>query len=375
MKILIGADLVPTQSNWKLFGSGEVEQLVGKELLQLLQSADYRIFNLEVPLTDTSTPIDKCGPALIAPISTITGCKALGVDCFTIANNHIMDQGAQGLYSTLKVLDAHEISHVGGGTNLAEALKPLIFEVEGKKIGIYACAEHEFSIAEENVPGANPFDPLESPDHVAALKGQCDYVIVLYHGGKEHYRYPSPNLQKVCRKLVEKGADLVVCQHSHCVGCEEKYLNGMIVYGQGNFLFDYGTNEYWQTSLLVAVSEDLSVSYIPLRKHENVVRLATEEDAYQIMQSFYARSEEIKQSGFVEKKYREFADEMVTNYLFGMSGMRKSLLFRICNKLTGYRLAKWLVHKKYTKTKKLILRNFVECEAHRELMLMGMKEL
>ena len=42
------------------------------------------------------------------------------------------------------------------------------------------------------------------------LKKQCDYVIVLYHGGKEHYRYPSPYLQKVCRKIVDKGADIVV---------------------------------------------------------------------------------------------------------------------------------------------------------------------
>ena len=81
---------------------------------------------------------------------------------------------------------------------------------EGKKIGIYACVEHEFTVATEKESGANPIDLLETPDHIVELKKQCDYVIVLYHGGKEQYRYPSPNLQKTCRKLVEKGADLVV---------------------------------------------------------------------------------------------------------------------------------------------------------------------
>ena len=79
---------------------------------------------------------------------------------------------------------------------------------------------------------------MESLDHIQNLKDQCDYVIVLYHGGKEHYRYPSPYLQRVARKMVEKGADLVVCQHSHCIGCYEKYKDSMIIYDQGNFIFE-----------------------------------------------------------------------------------------------------------------------------------------
>ena len=127
---------------------------------------------------------------------------------------------------------------LGVGENKTISAKPFVLSVSNKKIGVYACTEHEFSIAEDNKPGANPFDPLESFDHVSNLKKDCDYVIVLYHGGKEHYRYPSPMLQRVCRKFVEKGAGLVICQHSHCIGCEEKYLDGTIVYGQGNFIFN-----------------------------------------------------------------------------------------------------------------------------------------
>lgn len=76
------------------------------------------------------------------------------------------------------------------------------------------------------------------------MSNACDYTIVLYHGGKEHYRFPSPNLQKYCRKFIEKGANIVICQHSHCIGCEENYKNGKIIYGQGNFLFDDSDDEY-----------------------------------------------------------------------------------------------------------------------------------
>jgi len=197
MQLIICGDLVPTKSNIDMFISADINTLLGEKLLSIWNSTDVRIFNLEVPLTDIEDPIEKCGPNLIAPTSTIKGIRALNPSLVTLANNHIMDQGIQGLKSTLDILRNSEIPYVGVGDNLTEASKPYIITKSGLKIGIYACAEHEFSIATDSTPGANPFDPLESLDHIQDLKMKCDYVIVLYHGGKENYRYPSPYLQIV----------------------------------------------------------------------------------------------------------------------------------------------------------------------------------
>lgn len=375
MKLLIGADLVPTQTNMNLFTEADLDTLLGEELRKALESADLRIFNLEVPLTDKKSPIDKCGPVLSAPTAAIAGYKALGVDLVTIANNHIMDHGEQGLRSTISILKENKINYVGSGMNLMQASEPQILTCFGKKIGVYACAEKEFSIAGETKPGANPFDPLESPDHVAALKAQCDYVIVLYHGGKEHYRYPSPNLQKVCRKLVEKGADLVLCQHSHCIGCEEKYLNGTIVYGQGNFLFDHNASEYWQTGLLVQIRDEFSVSYVPIVKRDNVVRLAREEEAKEIMDAFFARSKEIEDPAFLQERYRQHAGENLDRYLLMFAGVNlRAHWFRLCNRLTGQRFKKWFLARKYGKKKLLVVLNTMECQAHSELACCGIED-
>ncbi len=371
--LLIGADLVPTKTNAQLFAAGDAEALVGQELLDILKSADYRVFNLEVPLSDEKSPIEKCGPALVASTDSIVGYKALGMDLLTIANNHIMDQGEQGYFSTVKLLEENGIAYVGGGCDPEQAARPYIAEIKGKKIGIYGCAEHEFSIVREDKPGANPFDPLESPDHVAALKSQCDYVIVLYHGGKEHYRYPSPDLQKVCRKLVQKGADLVICQHSHCIGCEEKYLHGTIVYGQGNFLFDCTENEYWQTSLLIQLADDMNICYIPLCKNGNAVRLAEGEEAKTILDHFRERSQQIAESGFVQKNYETFAQSMQQHYLAILGG-KESFLFRAANKLVGGRLRRRRLTKRYERNNRLAIQNVVECEAHRELLLRGIQD-
>lgn len=359
MRILIGADFVPTESNIEYFQGGDTEFLFGKQLVDLLSKVDFRIFNLETPLTDTYSPIVKCGPCLSAPTYTVDGYKAIDVNLLTLANNHILDHGVPGLTSTMEVLDKNGISYVGAGNNIKEASKPYIINRGEEKIGVYSCAEHEFSIADVDCAGANPFDPLESFDHIARIKNDCDYLIVLYHGGKEHYRYPSPNLQKVCRKICEKGADLVVCQHSHCVGCEEKYGNSTIVYGQGNFLFDHSKSPFWETSLLISVDTSAKkIEYIPLRKHGCGVRLATEES--DILHQFLSRSEEIKKDGFVKEKYADFAQSMKNNYLLSVIGA--GFLFRILNKLCGYRL-----NYKISLKRKMAIKNYLMCEAHNEL--------
>lgn len=369
MSIIIGADLVPTANNQELFARAEIDELLGSELTKILLEADYRIFNLEVPLTDQEQPIPKCGPNLIAPTICVAGYKAMHVDLLTLANNHILDQDQQGLASTCSMLDAAGIAYTGVGKTPEEAARPYIFECNGKRIGVYACVEHEFSIVTDYSAGANPIDLLESPDHIASLKAECDFVIVLYHGGKEHYRYPSPNLQKICRKLVEKGADLVVCQHSHCIGCEEKYLDGTIVYGQGNFLFDRSNNEFWKTGLLIEIREDGLIDYIPIVKQNHTVRLAKASEQEDILSNFHKRSQEIKNPRIIEEKYNEYAKSMQGFYYLVASGIEDNIVLRIINRLSGDSFYDWYLKKKYSKKKKIALRNILECEAHDELFL------
>lgn len=372
MSILIGADIVPTKSNFDLFEKGDALELIGRELLDILNNADFRIFNLETPLTNTEKPIQKCGPNLIAPHNTVKGLKVLGVDLLTLANNHILDQDVQGLDSTRKVLDEVGVAYLGVGNTPEEAAKPYIFENTGRKIGVYACAEHEFSIVSDTHPGANPYNPLESFDHVSRLKEQCDFVIVLYHGGKEHYRYPSPNLQKVFRKFADKGADLVIAQHTHCIGCMERYNGSQLVYGQGNFLFDNCNNEFWQTSLLISINNDFNITYIPIEKKQNTVRLAKDKQANTILKEFDERNQQIQHEGFIEKEYQLFADSMCNQYLYTISP--KWIGTRIMNRLLGYRFTNWYVKMRYKERHLPVIRNYIECEAHRELILYGMRD-
>jgi poly-gamma-glutamate synthesis protein (capsule biosynthesis protein) len=371
--VLIGGDLVPTDSNEKEFQEGTIRSLIEQNLWDVITSAEFRIFNLETPITDTKNPIEKEGPKLRAKASTIKGIKALNTDLVTLANNHILDQEEQGIQSTIDNLNQYEIAYVGGGYNLNEASKPYIVEKNGLRIGVYACSQHEYTIATDSKGGANPFEPLDSLDHIAELSSKCDYTLVLYHGGREFYRYPTPYLQKVCRKMIEKGANIVICQHSHCIGCYEDYNRGTIVYGQGNFLFDLEdpvNEEFYQTSLIVKLSfhESLQISYIPIRKAGKGIQLAVNEDEKEILGSFYRRSEQIMEKGFIENKYEELAKQKGSRYLLRYSKIG-DLLSVIDMKLLNGKMFDRSFGCLFTKRQKRTIENSLQCEVHRELLL------
>lgn len=376
MKLIIGADIVPTKSNEQYFINGDVIGLVGKPLLDILNSADFKVFNLEAPLTYNKTHIEKSGPVLKANPLVINGLKKLGVNLLTLANNHILDYSEKGLFDTINSLDENGIAYIGAGRDYSAAKKTKVFEVEGVRLGFYACAEHEFSIATRKTAGANPFDVIQSYSQIAKLRKNCDFLVVLYHGGKEYYRYPSPKLQRYCRTFVDSGADLVICQHSHCVGTKEKYKDKEIVYGQGNFIFDEGNDEFWNSSVLLEIKLEKDrkprIRYIPVVKENSTIRLAQTEEGNTILNDFINRSKQIEHDSGVSARYSEFANKYITNYLVALSP-KESFLFRVLNKLSYNRLREARLRRIYSDRKLLTILNYIECEAHQELIIQGLK--
>ena len=375
MKIIIAADICVTHSNESLFANGNVLGLIGSELQAELSSADFRVFNLEGPITKSKKAISKCGPNIKMSPESVVGIKALNPSLLTLANNHIMDYGKDGYEDTISILKQNNIKYFGVGNNFQTLKKSQILEKYGIRIGFYACTEHEFSIATNDYPGANPYDPFTTFDEISNLKQFCDYVIVLYHGGKEFYRYTSPELQRCFRNMADKGADLVVAQHTHCIGCKEVYASATLVYGQGNFIFDHVNDEYWNTGIVISVELykrdkiiKKAISYLPYQKLNGTIRLLMGEQKRLLLAKFNERSEEIKNPTLVKEKYTKFAESLYVSYLNALHG--ETFLFRIFRKIFG----KEFVKKMYSNSAIINrIRNYVECESHREVLLECLK--
>ena len=159
--------------------------------------------------------------------------------------------------------------------------------------------------------------------------------------------------------FIKAGADVVVSQHSHCVGCKEKYRDGTIIYGQGNFLFDLKDDEYWRTGLLIKVDTVFNdIEYIPVCKSGEKVRLANDDEKKSIMELFKSNSKEIENEDYVENRFKAEADKYKGYYLRLLHG----------NSLLDKLLDKAFKRKPYSDASLIDLYDILYCESHLELL-------
>lgn len=365
MKILVAGDFCPQYRVAEKFEEGKYKAVLC-EIRDIVSNADYSLVNFECPVTKGSErPIEKCGPNLQCSEKGLEAVKWAGFNCVTLANNHFLDYGSEGVENTLKLCEKYGIETVGGGKNLQEASKILYTEIEDKTLAIINCCEHEFSIATEDTAGSNPLNPIQQYYAIKEAKTKADYVLIIVHGGHEHHQLPSPRMQETYRFFVEAGADAVVNHHQHCYSGYEIYNEKPIFYGLGNFCFDDPnvSDGIWTEGLIICLNfEDTSVSFSihPYTQcnREASVRLL-EADTYEArireLNSIIVNESELK------KETNCFYDIREDYY----SDIFEPIRWRY---FLGAKHRKWLPSL-ISKKRFLEASNYVMCESHRDILL------
>jgi poly-gamma-glutamate synthesis protein (capsule biosynthesis protein) len=345
------------------FAAGQARQIF-HDLLPEIQSADLAVVNLECPLVSHPSPITKSAPVLESPPVCVRGFVGAQWDLLNLANNHSFDHGAAGLRETIQAIRNAGLAVVGAGDNLRAAKAPAISQVNGQRVVVYSMAEREFSLADETTPGANPLDLINFVQAVRLHK-QDGIFIALVHGGREYYPYPTPEMVRRSRFMVEMGADAVIWCHTHCPLPWETYAGRPIVYGLGNLIFEPlgAVAPSWHQGYLVRLDIDgneVRLTPIPYVQSLDAIgaRCMGEAEALAFLQELRERSGELKDSSLMETKWRESCRLQRVDYL--------SMLFAyspIMNRLRRVLLP--LLHSRRDILQSLLL---VQCETHREIL-------
>lgn len=254
-----------------------------------MESNDFKVLNLEAPLTNSSKKLMKTGPCLkIAPVWS-ERLREFGVNVVTLANNHIMDYSKEGFTDTLHELSNAGIAYVGGGTDLKDAGKPLYLEHDGIRIAILNFADREFSCAGLSTPGANPIDVISNVRAIKSVREQSDQLIIIVHGGHEYLRPPGIYYRDLLRFYAENGASMVISHHTHVASGYEIYRGIPIFYSLGNFFFPWNSSkpDSWFTGIGVQVviqKERLDFEVVPtcFERSGDLVDLMDNEQAEQV---------------------------------------------------------------------------------------------
>lgn len=358
MKILVAGDLVINKTYDSLN--------INSSLIDLFNSSDLNIVNLEAPITTSNTKILKTGPHLKANHkSTLEVLKALRVDAVTLANNHLLDYDETGVKDTLSFCRNSDIQPIGAGMNLDEASKINYIKTKEGKIAIVNFAENEWASATKDTAGSNPMNLIDNARQIKEAKKHADFVFVIIHGGHEYYNLPSPRIQKQYRFYAEQGADIIIGHHTHCISGYEVYNNVPIYYSLGNFLFTNNSiyND-WYTGLILEIKiiNGVLTTYLhPIKQEKETFKLNFHSQKNIIIDRILSYNEIISDSdkllaewnNYIKSKYKPYL-----NMWSPISFVQNRYLKGIFNKL-GINF----INKKGIS----LALNLMRCEAHLDM--------
>jgi poly-gamma-glutamate synthesis protein (capsule biosynthesis protein) len=220
-------------------GSGPLAGMAGT-----FAPEDIVVVNLETAITDSTAAVAKRF-TFRAPPEALDALVADGVDVVTLANNHGMDFGREGLADTLAAADAAGLPLVGAGADAAEAFAPWTTTVGDHRVAVLGATQvldNAFAAAWTAGPDSPGLASAKQPellvDAVRRAAADADTVAVVLHWGVERETCPTATQQELARTLVEAGADIVVGGHAHRLQGAGRMGSAVVGYGLGNLVFD-----------------------------------------------------------------------------------------------------------------------------------------
>ena len=234
----------------------------------VLRSADIAVVNLETAVTNGGSPTAK-EFTFRAPATAFAALRGAGVDVASMANNHGLDYGLEGLRDSLAAAKRYRLPLIGIGLDDAQAYRPFRRTVNGQRIAVIGATQvldDELISAWTAGPGKPGLASAKNVPRllraVRAVRKTSETVVVFLHWGVELEQCPSADQRRLAKQLVAAGADVVVGGHAHRVQGAGRLGRAVVGYGLGNFAW-YGTSELsTQTGvLLVTVDGRRVVSY------------------------------------------------------------------------------------------------------------------
>jgi poly-gamma-glutamate capsule biosynthesis protein CapA/YwtB (metallophosphatase superfamily) len=267
----------------------EDDPSIGFALVQeVLDVPDILFGNAECVLDDDPCLAPSAAVVAITPTRNAAAFGGAGFDVMSVANNHIVDAGHEGMHQTIGLLREQGIATSGAGENLAAASKPAIVERAGTTVAYLSYASF-FPVgyeARDDWPG---LAPMRSYNHyeqklpnlwapgadaichavpvagdlerlrtdIAAARGQADVVVASFHWGDYQKPFHITEHERIfAHAAVDAGADIVVGHHQHILRGVEWYGGKPIFYGLGHFVFDLALPDGGPAALVEKIAVD-----------------------------------------------------------------------------------------------------------------------
>ncbi len=228
---------------------------ISPDLKSFIASHDLASCNFEGSIKTDSSRIRKAGSYLEQCQESVTRALEAGFGVMSLANNHIMDYGSEGIRATLEAFRGKAIC-IGAGLDAKEAYAPVFLEVKGIRIGLLSFCESEFgAVREESDAGFAWVNHYDIDALIPKTRSDCDVLIVQVHAGVEEEDIPLPEWRDRYKRILYLGADAVIGHHPHQPQGWEEIAGKFVIYSLGNFFFQPEYPSIWRKKGALACLE------------------------------------------------------------------------------------------------------------------------
>ena len=241
LSVVLTGDILLDRGVRKAIEQHGVDHLFSDGVDSVFHAAQIVVGNLECPATEIEAPVFKRFIFRAEPV-WLEALQRHGVTHLNLANNHAIDQGRRGLLDTKENIVKAGMVPIGAGANMSEASEPVLLANQPRKVwlvpSLRLALENYAYLPDKPCVSQEPMDSLLQRVYHLRQQDSTAVIIVSLHWGAEHKLEPVPRQRMDAHMLIQAGADVLVCHHTHTLQTIEDYGGHQIYYSIGNFIFD-----------------------------------------------------------------------------------------------------------------------------------------
>lgn len=206
---------------------------------------DVRLVNLETSVSGSGDPAPAKAVHYRMSPANLPALTVAKPDVCCLANNHILDFGAEGLAETLDALSRAGVPAVGAGLTATDAARPAIVPTDDRRVIVFSFGSTSSGVpagwaATQDRPGVALLpSSSEVVARVKRFKRPGDVVVLSVHWGSNWGYDVSSSRRRFAHRVIDGGVDLVYGHSSHHPLPIEVYRDRLVLYGCGDLIDDY----------------------------------------------------------------------------------------------------------------------------------------
>ncbi|MFC5525438.1 CapA family protein [Rhodanobacter ginsengisoli] len=192
-----------------------------------------------------------------------------GVDLVSLANNHVMDAGSEGLVDTLTILEQHGVAVAGAGADLASAAAVRRLEGDGQQVGVLAVCDHQADFAATPQRAGIHYLDLQDRtvrnglvERVRTEAAQVDHLVVSLHWLPNWVPSIPEAYRELAAELLDAGARVLWGHSPHHILGTEWRAGGVAIYSTGDLVDDYTLDEVFRNDRQLLYLLDLGAGRV-----------------------------------------------------------------------------------------------------------------